>query len=75
MNKKTGFEILESEEGTPGRILSLSRDHTTSGIHMVPVNLSIAILARKIGVPDPDLSWNIPISSILQTSYPKDTAT
>ncbi|MBW9276060.1 MAG: class I SAM-dependent methyltransferase [Candidatus Thiodiazotropha sp. (ex. Lucinisca nassula)] len=75
LNEKTGFEILECEEGTPGRILSLSRDHTTSGIHLVPINLSIAVLARKTGVPDPGLSWEIPVSSMLQTSYPKDTAT
>ncbi|MEW8069251.1 MAG: class I SAM-dependent methyltransferase [Candidatus Thiodiazotropha sp.] len=75
LNEKTGFEILECEEGTPGRILSLSRDHTTSGIHLVPINLSIAVLARKTGAPDPGLSWEIPVSSMLQTSYPKDTAT
>ncbi|MEW8649780.1 MAG: hypothetical protein AB2564_06430, partial [Candidatus Thiodiazotropha sp.] len=41
----------QSEEGTPGRILSLSHDATTSGIHLVPVNLSIAVLARKIRQP------------------------
>ncbi|MBT3030251.1 MAG: hypothetical protein KME36_04010 [Candidatus Thiodiazotropha sp. (ex Lucina pensylvanica)] len=75
MNEKTGFEILECEEGTPGRILSLSRDHTTSGIHLVPINLSIAVLARKTGVPDPGLSWEIPVSSMLQTHYPNNSAT
>ncbi|MEW8076964.1 MAG: class I SAM-dependent methyltransferase [Candidatus Thiodiazotropha endolucinida] len=75
LNEKTGFEILECEEGTPGRILSLSRDHATSEIHLATINLSIAVLARKTGAPDSGLSWDIPVSSMLQTSYPKDTAT
>ncbi|MEW8693840.1 MAG: class I SAM-dependent methyltransferase [Candidatus Thiodiazotropha sp.] len=71
LNDRTGFEILQSEEGTPGRILSLSHDATTSGIHLVPVNLSIAVLARKTGNPDGGLSWDIPVASILQSHYPK----
>ncbi|MCU7943997.1 MAG: class I SAM-dependent methyltransferase [Candidatus Thiodiazotropha sp. (ex Cardiolucina cf. quadrata)] len=75
LNEKTGFEIVECEEGTPGRILSLSRDHATAGIHLASVNLSIAVLARKTGAPDPGLSWETPVSSVLQTSYPKHTAT
>ncbi|MBT3062981.1 MAG: hypothetical protein KME68_09255, partial [Candidatus Thiodiazotropha sp. (ex Lucina pensylvanica)] len=52
-------------------ILSLSHDATTSGIHLVPVNLSIAVLARKTGNPDGGLSWDIPVASILQSHYPK----
>ncbi|MCG7877953.1 MAG: class I SAM-dependent methyltransferase [Candidatus Thiodiazotropha taylori] len=71
LNESTGFEILESQEGTPGRILSLSRDHTTANTHRFPINQSIAILARKTGAPDPGLSWDIPVSSLLQTDYPK----
>jgi SAM-dependent methyltransferase len=72
LNETTGFEILESKEGTPGRILSLSHDRTTSRVHLVPINQSIAVLARKIGNANARLSWDIPVSSILQTHYPKD---
>jgi SAM-dependent methyltransferase len=71
LNQRTGFEILESVEGTPARILSLSRDRTTSKVHLIPVHQSIAVLARKIGTPDPTLSWGMPVSSLLQTQYPK----
>ncbi len=71
LNESTGFEILESKEGTPGRILSLSHDRTTSKVHLVPINQSVAILARKIATSDPGLSWDIPIQEILQTHYPK----
>ncbi|MES9971756.1 MAG: class I SAM-dependent methyltransferase [Candidatus Thiodiazotropha sp.] len=71
LNESTGFEILETKEGTPGRILSLSRDHTTSRVHRFPINQSIAVLARKTSAPDPGLAWDIPVSSLLQTDYPK----
>ncbi|MBT2969167.1 MAG: hypothetical protein B6D72_01975 [gamma proteobacterium symbiont of Ctena orbiculata] len=71
LNERTGFEILESKEGTPGRILSLSHDQTTSKVHLIPINQSIAVLARKTAAPDPGLSWDIPVASILQTHYPK----
>jgi SAM-dependent methyltransferase len=71
LNQRTGFEILESEEGAPARILSLSRDRTTSHVHLVPVHQSIAVLARKIDVPDPTLSWHLPVTNILHTQYPK----
>ncbi|MES9924538.1 MAG: class I SAM-dependent methyltransferase [Candidatus Thiodiazotropha endolucinida] len=71
LNESTGFEILESQEGTPGRILSLSRDHTTARVHLFPINQSIAVLARKTGSPDPGLAWDIPVSSILSSHYPK----
>jgi SAM-dependent methyltransferase len=71
LNERTGFEIVESTEGTPGRIISLSRDSTTSKVHLIPINQSIAVLARKTGSPDPRLSWDIPLASILQTHYPK----
>jgi SAM-dependent methyltransferase len=71
LNESTGFEILESKEGTPGRILSLSRDHTTSKVHLSPIYQSIAVLARKTSSPDPGLTWDIPVTSILQSHYPK----
>ncbi|MES9991761.1 MAG: class I SAM-dependent methyltransferase [Candidatus Thiodiazotropha sp.] len=71
LNESTGFEILEAEEGAPGRIISLSRDRTTARVHLVPINQSIAVLARKTGLPDPGLAWDIPVSSLLQTEYPK----
>jgi SAM-dependent methyltransferase len=74
LNETTGFEILEAIEGAPGRILSLSRDQTTSKVHLVPINQSIAVLARKIGNPDAGLAWDIPLSSILQTVYPNSRA-
>jgi SAM-dependent methyltransferase len=70
LNKRTGFEILESVEGTPARILSMSRDRTTSKVHLIPVHQSIGVLARKIDAPDEALSWKLPVSSLLQTEYP-----
>ncbi|WP_316367015.1 class I SAM-dependent methyltransferase [Candidatus Thiodiazotropha sp. CDECU1] len=71
LNERTGFQIIESIEGTPGRIISLSRDRTTSKVHLAPINQSIAVLARKTALPDPGLSWDIPITNILQTDYPR----
>jgi SAM-dependent methyltransferase len=73
LNASTGFEILESKEGTPGRILSLSHDHTTSRVHLTPINQSIAVLARKTASPAPGLSWDIPVTNLLQSHYPKHT--
>lgn len=70
LNESTGFEIVESEEGTPGRILSLSRDRTTSKTHYAQIHQSIAVIARKTANPDAGLSWDIPITNIVQTHYP-----
>ncbi|MEJ2621727.1 MAG: class I SAM-dependent methyltransferase [Candidatus Thiodiazotropha sp.] len=70
LNQRTGFEILESVEGTPARILSLSRDRTTSKVHLIPVHQSIGVLARKIDVPDAALAWKLPVSNLLQSQYP-----
>ncbi|MCG7871956.1 MAG: class I SAM-dependent methyltransferase [Candidatus Thiodiazotropha weberae] len=75
LNQRTGFEILESVEGTPARILSLSRDRTTSKVHLIPVHQSIGVLARKIDVADAALSWKLPVSSLLQSQYPKGKTT
>lgn len=71
-NASTGFEIIDCEEGTPGRIISLSKDSATSTTHLANINQSIAIIAKKVDYPDSQLSWDIPIDSILNTQYPKD---
>lgn len=66
----TGFEVVRAAEGLPARIYSLVSDKPTRGLG--EVNLSVALIARKIGDYDADkLRWDLNIGATLQSEYPR----
>ena len=69
-NTDTGFKLVRAEEGLPCRIVSLSSDRPTSGIFRTRSNLGVAVLARKVSEPNPDLKWDVACDDVVATSYP-----
>jgi len=76
LNPLTGFEILRCNEGLPCSVVPLANEPSMVGLWMLRANLGVSVIARKIGAPDPRLSWDIEleefVSSVYPTSKPKD---
>jgi SAM-dependent methyltransferase len=71
LNQQTGFEIVACVQGNPARIVSLSLDPTTSGVHRAQVFQSVAVIARKCGEPDIGLRWDVTAQALLDSMYPR----
>ncbi|GAC1551347.1 MAG: hypothetical protein NVS2B9_17240 [Myxococcales bacterium] len=42
------------------------------GLWRAPAHLGIAMIARKIGDPDPALRWDVGLPDVLAQGYPTD---
>lgn len=70
-NRATGFEIVESTEGLPCRIIPLAVDASLATMETNPnAFLGVAMIARKISEPDPRLRWDVDLREILESNYP-----
>lgn len=70
LNPETGFEILHCNEGLPASIMPYGFESSMMNLHKQPTFLGISVLARKIGPSANNLSWNLAITEILDTTYP-----
>jgi SAM-dependent methyltransferase len=69
-----GFRVVDSAEGIPAKLHSLSLDPPTRGVSGYEMPMGVALIAEKIADYDADkIRWDIPISSILDTVYPNRT--
>ena len=71
LNIKTGFKLLEATETGSARIVPTSRDRSQSLLARENTYLFTGAYAQKISAPDPNLNWNVKISDITDTLYPK----
>lgn len=71
-NRFTGFEIVSLTEGLPCKIYSLVDDAPTRRNCFATMNQGVAVIARKIDSYRSDLlKWDIEISDVVDTMYPK----
>ncbi len=70
LNRKTGFEIIQCSEGLPASIVPYGYEPPMINMHKHPAHLGITALARKIGPSASNLSWDMNITDILDTTYP-----
>ncbi len=71
---ETGFEIVEAVEGLPCRAYSLVADAPTRGLFRHPMNMGIALVARKTGEYDTEkFRWDVDVHSVVRSEYPKPT--
>ncbi len=74
-HRLTGFEILEVTEGLPCRIVPLGSEPATLGLERQRTSfLAVAMVARKVGEPDPRLRWDIGLNEFLDSHYPEPDA-
>jgi SAM-dependent methyltransferase len=71
LNPYTGFEIVRCEEGLPAIVVPMLRDASTRHLHEDPTSLGVSVLARKIGPPRADLSWDLTAGDVARGSYPE----
>lgn len=72
-NKYTGFELLESKGGVPGRLYGLTKDllRPVQSIHRFPVELCVIAIAKKTHDYDGNaLKWDADVTGITDTMYP-----
>jgi SAM-dependent methyltransferase len=70
LNEHTGFELLRVEEGLPALLVPMVDETSTRGMHRDPTPLAVSALARKVGPPRADLSWDLAAADVAQGSYP-----
>jgi SAM-dependent methyltransferase len=71
-NARTGFRIERCAEGLPCAIVPLVGGAPLVGLWRARAHLGIAMIARKIGEPDPALRWDVATSDVLAQGYPED---
>ncbi|GAC1602762.1 MAG: hypothetical protein NVS4B10_15050 [Myxococcales bacterium] len=71
-NARTGFRIERCAEGLPCAIVPLASGAPLVGLWRAPAHLGIAMIARKIGDPDPALRWDVGLHDVLAQGYPTD---
>ena len=70
-NKHTGFEILNSTEGVPGRLYCLTKAPRIGDLYRHPIYLGVVVIARKTHDYDSDaLRWDVDVRDITDTMYP-----
>jgi SAM-dependent methyltransferase len=67
----SGFELLESAEGLPCSIVPLTDGEMLVGLWREPAFLSVAALARKTREPDERLRWDVKLSDVISSRYPR----
>ncbi len=70
-NRFTGFEVVEVSEGLPCRIIPLANESSMVGVEREYAYLGISMIARKIGDPDPRLRWDVDLTEIIESAYPR----
>jgi len=70
LNQRTGFELVECEEGMPCRVIPLGTEPWMVGLWREPAYLVVAALARKSGDASDRLTWDVTLEEILDSSYP-----
>jgi SAM-dependent methyltransferase len=66
----TGFELTRCAEGLPCSIVPLANEPALVGLWREPAYLAVAALARKTGVPDERVRWDVSLKDVLATRYP-----
>ncbi len=70
-HKLSGFEMLETAEGLPCRVIPLGFEPAMKGMERRNTGyLGVAMMARKTGPADPRLAWDIRLEEFLSTHYP-----
>jgi SAM-dependent methyltransferase len=67
-NRGTGFELLDVVQGIPCSIVP--HGNADQGVAESQDHLAVAVTARKVGEPMPGLHWEVPIDTIVGSSYP-----
>jgi len=70
LNQKTGFEIINCNEGLPASVIPHGYESSMINLHKQRTHLGISVIARKIGPSASNLSWNMSVNEILDTTYP-----
>jgi SAM-dependent methyltransferase len=68
-NKYSGFEIVATAAGEPGKVVANVVHGATNGLEMEPAFLSSAVLARKVS--STDLTWAAEASEVVSAAYPR----
>ena len=66
-----GFDLLACAEGLPCSIVPLASEPSLVGLWREPAFLAVAALARKTGPADPRLRWDVPLTDVLSSRYPR----
>lgn len=69
-NAHTGFELVRVEEGLPALLVPMVDDQSAREVARNPTPLAVSALARKIGPPRGDLSWDLAAEDVSRGSYP-----
>ena len=71
-SEPTGFRTLSGCEGLPGRVHSMVDDPPTRALSNYELPLAVALVAEKVHDYDRErLRWDVPLSSVLDSAYPK----
>ncbi len=73
LNEKTGFRIIDCEEGDPASLVVYNK-RTFKSHRSFPkrtVNLGVSVIAEKIGLPDNGLSWAVEVKDMIDGVYPQ----
>ncbi len=71
LNEHTGFELVRCNEGLPCMVLPFGQEIALMNMHREPANLGVSLVARKTGNFDEDLTWDIDLEQIIDSTYPK----
>jgi hypothetical protein len=73
-NHVTGFELVHVTEGLPAKTFSLVKDPAAADMHLYPMSLGVAMLARKVADYDRDrLRWELFPEHVTDSLYPLPT--
>jgi SAM-dependent methyltransferase len=67
-NRFSGFEILGTAAGEPGKVVANVLHPATNGLELQPAFLSSAVLVRKVG--ETDLHWAADAAAVVRDAYP-----
>ena len=69
--RETGFKIVSATEGLPCKVYSLVTDPPTRGVFKSPLNLGVAVIAKKVSDYDSvRLKWDVNVNELVSSSYP-----
>jgi hypothetical protein len=68
----TGFTVIRCEEGLSCLVLPFQFEPAMLGLHRESAYLGVSMLAEKCGPPDERLSWDIGISEVIDSVYPRE---
>lgn len=74
-SRVTGFRVVSLWEGIPARVIPLVLSKSLALLPTQQLNLGVALIAEKIGPVDDRLRWDVEVSDVLDTCYPRQDAT